>query len=520
MAIKLLTLSQLRLTKAIPRPIVPILQKATQPSWLAIGASRPRYFDGRFLASRDLDRDQQYYLNRQMEHFRAAGSGVLNGLLATRGDTSTLLVTPGVAFAPSGALVALQDAAKIPNHDQPLALPLFEQGDTQRLDEAFGLLTTPRDVPRRRTGIYVLLARPVQFTGDPVGLYPANLDQRRTPEDGDTIEAVAFTLAPYHASATDVDPAQQRSALARHLFIDPPDSGIPSDAVPLAIVRLDGGFVTWCDSWLVRREVGALHTGIGTYVRAPRAVAEAQVQQYHAQLDDILATRANATPPVTSPFAASDVFQALPPVGRFPIASLALAQSTESFFPAAMPVSLAVVPEDEIGALLEEQIALPPIDLSAADEDLATTPVAIVLAVPRGIVETLPAELRKFDLRSSAVSPGRIAVRSAVALQQLALRFIPLPINNSGSQLAGTAGFSITAAYFVRLRRATGAIDGTAVDVTKVLTVKGADVLPPIKKVQIETKLVDTKAVLAIEGPRPVLPTPVKIAAETSNPTT
>ena len=36
---------------------------------------RPRYFDGRFLAARDLIRDQQYFLTREADLGRAAGSG-------------------------------------------------------------------------------------------------------------------------------------------------------------------------------------------------------------------------------------------------------------------------------------------------------------------------------------------------------------------------------------------------------------------------------------------------------------
>ncbi|MBS0542510.1 MAG: hypothetical protein JSR40_02055, partial [Proteobacteria bacterium] len=41
---------------------------------------RPRYFDGRFLAARDLIRDQQYILTREADLGQAAGSGVAAGL--------------------------------------------------------------------------------------------------------------------------------------------------------------------------------------------------------------------------------------------------------------------------------------------------------------------------------------------------------------------------------------------------------------------------------------------------------
>ena len=50
---------------------------------------RPRYFDGRFLAARDLIRDQQYFLTREADLGRAAGSGVANGLFVAPGPRRT-----------------------------------------------------------------------------------------------------------------------------------------------------------------------------------------------------------------------------------------------------------------------------------------------------------------------------------------------------------------------------------------------------------------------------------------------
>ena len=51
---------------------------------------RPRYFDGRFLAARDLVRDQQYFLTREADLGQAAGSGVALGLVAALGLTRLL----------------------------------------------------------------------------------------------------------------------------------------------------------------------------------------------------------------------------------------------------------------------------------------------------------------------------------------------------------------------------------------------------------------------------------------------
>src|SRR5690349_14444128 len=42
--------------------------------------SRSHYFDGRFLAARDLTREQNYFLTRQADLSRARGIGVIAGL--------------------------------------------------------------------------------------------------------------------------------------------------------------------------------------------------------------------------------------------------------------------------------------------------------------------------------------------------------------------------------------------------------------------------------------------------------
>ena len=45
---------------------------------------RPLYFDGRFLAARDLAREQDYFLQRQADLGRTAGFGIVHGLQVSR----------------------------------------------------------------------------------------------------------------------------------------------------------------------------------------------------------------------------------------------------------------------------------------------------------------------------------------------------------------------------------------------------------------------------------------------------
>src|SRR3954471_5108173 len=64
---------------------------------------RPRYFDGRFLAARDLIRDQQYFLTREADLGQAAGSGVAVGLLVRQGaEAQSLAIGAGHGITPAG----------------------------------------------------------------------------------------------------------------------------------------------------------------------------------------------------------------------------------------------------------------------------------------------------------------------------------------------------------------------------------------------------------------------------------
>ena len=70
---------------------------------------RPRWFDGRFLAARDLIREQQYVLTREADLGRAAGSGVAAGLTVSEGaGVQTLRIEAGHGITPSGELVLLE----------------------------------------------------------------------------------------------------------------------------------------------------------------------------------------------------------------------------------------------------------------------------------------------------------------------------------------------------------------------------------------------------------------------------
>ena len=71
--------------------------------------TRPYWFDGRFLAARDLEREQDYFLRRQADLGQAAGFGVMRGLwvdLPPAGSPSsqadTVIIRSGQGVTPAG----------------------------------------------------------------------------------------------------------------------------------------------------------------------------------------------------------------------------------------------------------------------------------------------------------------------------------------------------------------------------------------------------------------------------------
>lgn len=337
---------------------------------------RPRYFDGRFLTGADLTRDQDYVRQRQADMARVGGAGVITGLQVAerpldRGET--MLIGPGLGLTPSGDLVMITRARQVPLLDLPTS---------RQLDAALGLSDEPRVPLGRRSGLYILALRPVEFTANPIAAYPRSVSGHRTVEDGDIIEASAITLIPYPdlAGASDLEDA--RRTVARAIFSGR-GQAMPQDAVPLAMLALDRGTVRWIDTAMVRRETGldsGLHVGVS---KRPRALAEAFLVQHSSHLADILAGMAARG--FAPNFPASSHFSLLPPAGQMPVAALRADEFgfIQSYFPPGVEADLAFVPGDEIPTLVEESLSLPPIDLAASKDELVGTGLTICVPVDR-----------------------------------------------------------------------------------------------------------------------------------------
>jgi hypothetical protein len=345
--------------------------------------SRPNYFDGRFLKASDLTADQTYFLSRQADLARSSGFGVIEGLMVTDianadaslidiNRSSIVRITAGYGLTPSGELVAIP---------ADLDVNLADLASVQRLNAAFGLAAIPTEPLRTATGLFVLGLRPVEYTEDPIASYPTSPGGERKVQDGMIREATVVSLIPY-ADIGDGSDEQGRSQAARAIFLAESSQASLANVLPIAMIALSRGVVQWLDAWLVRRELG----GDSKVILDQRAASNRGLS-----------------------FSAAEHFSILPPVGPFPAAAIQNVppsdsidpntpnQFTQIFFPPEIEVDLSIIPEDELAAVVEDSLLLPPIDLTLTAEARDSIAVLVLIPVPRQRIQELNNTLRLPD---------------------------------------------------------------------------------------------------------------------------
>jgi hypothetical protein len=400
---------------------------------------RSFFFDGRFLTAKDLTREQTYFLTRQADLARGGGVGVVSGLHLVEGpDPRSLRITAGHGVTPSGETVVVpRDLGNVRLDDIP---------EIQRLDAAFGLAPIPRETARNRSGLYIVALRPVEYTANLVASYPATVGGARTAQDGDIIEATAITLIPYPDSQAGASFDVRRARVAHEIFVRKGGLRPPVDALPIGMIALDHGVVRWVDKYLVRREVGSEQTDFLGFGQAPRALREAHLQHYQRHLEEVLRDRRQSNR--GERFAASEHFFTLPPAGPLPTAAVDSANFTEVYFPPEVDVELSVIPDDELGALLDESLSLSPIDLTRTGEEHSSTSVLILIPVPRRSMDEALALLfpseRTTTVKLRGTAPGVMARRQpSDALKALSLRRTALAATSAQPNLTDAAWSSV-----------------------------------------------------------------------------
>ncbi len=372
--------------------------------------TRPLWFDGQFVTAEVFNQEQAYVLTRQADLGLVLGKGVVEGLHVTQAEDSNtaLRVSPGQGIGGGGETVALHEPLRIDLADLPLQ---------RSLNQALGITQTLAPPAESRGGLFVLAASPLEFTSNPVGTYPTTLDGERRLEDSVINEAVLFSLVPYALAGNLLDPDQRRALAARRIFADGGEPELPGPALALALLELAGNAIVWLDPDLVRRVAGPREAGPRNsdgFGLAPESRRAAHLRQYQAQVDELVQAHPGAA------FPARGRFQVLPAMGRLPAPTVAFrvppgggaAVLSQVWFPPAMPVDLAPIPEDELPALLEDSLLLPPIDLDADAATQANTPVTVFVPVPRADFEQVVTTLGGDTLRLPPPAPLGVAPSS------------------------------------------------------------------------------------------------------------
>lgn len=388
---------------------------------------RPRYFDGKFLTAADLTRDQDYIRQRQNDLAAAVGTGVVAGLQVSSTGTSgadSVRITAGHGVTPSGAIVMISEERVI---------PLSDIAESRRIDAALGLASHPAIPLANRTGLFIVALRPVEFSANPIASYPTEINGTRTLQDGDIIEATAITLIAWQGANDAPDLDRARSVAARTIFGGTP-APLPHDALPIAMVALDRGTVRWLDTTLVRRETGAdspLEVSLGG---RPRSMAEAFLMQFQAHLADVLAQRQSRV--MGGEFAAAEHFTLLPPAGPMPMASIVFGRDglEQVWLPGASAMQVSLVPQDEVAAIIEETLTLPPIDLSRNDQEGMV--VTALVPVPRHILHTYAANLSTLSRKTTPGQDMRNLRLAGEGLDRMLARRTPLAAARGTSVLS------------------------------------------------------------------------------------
>lgn len=406
------------MNKSMTGPARELIDLAELLKWQAKGTivtddrrRRPLWFDGRFLDAQALNAEQNYFLARQSDIGQVAGFGVITGLGVAVHPTKarTITIQAGHGLTPSGSQVVLT---------QKLVVDLSAVAEEQRLDASFGISAIPKASPFNRTGLYIVALRTVEYTGNPISAYPTKIDAPRTVHDGSVIEATAVTLIHYLDPGSGSELEQRRKAVAREIFFGESLKGQPENVLPLAMLALDNDIIKWLDVFMVRREIGLRERKIWGLGLSPRPLRAAHLRQYDIHLQELQSRLG-----VNARIIASEHFSVLPPAGPMPVSGINGGDFSQSFFPAEMDVEFSIIPEDELPALIEDSMVLPPLDLTLSGAAQESTSVMVVMPVARhqfrGLSQSLPTLTREL----TPAQPGMIAKRKPItALNQLLLR--------------------------------------------------------------------------------------------------
>lgn len=323
--------------------------------------SRTHYYDGRLLKASDLTRDQFYLDERLNEVGRVLGQGVVRGLQVTLNPDRSLTIATGLAIAPSGRVLELEQKV-------------------ERLNLTDDALINSNN-PNYRSlaaGLYALVIRYAQKGVGSAEVFPKDLESKRGFYFNAYEEGVEFALQklaqPLPLQQLQQMPADEvslyaRAQLVRPLLVNNPGQpvGLDENSVALGLLAVERGVPQWFDQGLLRRPF-----------RSAQAQNYQQIDLYN-HYDELLRALLEQRQPLPNrdQFLAARYFSVLPPVGAIPKGALDPVNGYQHFFPSGYEVSISPLREDDVAAVVQQSMALEPIDLQR-DRDVDIM-IAVVL---------------------------------------------------------------------------------------------------------------------------------------------
>jgi hypothetical protein len=299
----------------------------------------PHFVNGRLLTAEDLQAEQDAMLARLRHLGRAAGYGVVQGLVvAPAAGANNLTISAGIGVNRAGDLIRLSEpGAQISLVITPNATEFGE--DAGRFHDC-AIAPTGTAISK---GAYLLSVRPIsKLEGSaPVKSLNGNLSTCESKWEVDGLEFVAIPLTKFTLlNGASAGGTTLRNLLAHWCFgseglkrmpTNPFEFGLkeylnlhPANLADLTLCDLPLAVFTWTaqglgilDTWAARRRIVDSYPGVAwdAFLSDAR-VAEAQARflQFQEQLENVRATDKPAT------VAATKYFRYLPPAGFLPIA--------------------------------------------------------------------------------------------------------------------------------------------------------------------------------------------------------
>lgn len=350
----------------LERPFNPMATFETQAALSSTASldpklSRTHYYDGRLLKASDLVRDQFYLDERLNEVGRVLGQGVVRGLHVRLNPKGGLDIQEGLAIAPSGRVLELETGIV----------------DLKLTDDAL-INTNNPNYRSLAAGLYALVIRYAQKGVGSAEVFPKDLESQRGFYFNAYEEGVEFALQklaqPLPLEQLQQMPADEVSLYARAQLVRPllinnsgQPTGLDENCVALGLLAVERGMPQWFDQGLLRRPF-----------RSAQALNYVQIDLYnhYEELLRALLDQRQALPN-RDQFLAARYFSVLPPVGAIPKGALDPVNGYQHFFPAGYEVSISPLREDDVAAVVQQSMALEPIDLQR-DKDVDIM-IAVVL---------------------------------------------------------------------------------------------------------------------------------------------